>query len=158
MNDSTHELTAQAPAPAMPAHECWAAMRTGTLGRLGFSVDGEQEIFPLNYVIDQGTIVFRTSASSRIGLCLDGRGVAFEADGVADGLAWSVVVKGRAKAITGLYDSIAAAELPVHPLQPGQKPRLVRITADAVTGRRFPVADDSTWDTPITAARRAAPE
>jgi uncharacterized protein len=142
----------------MPPHECWAAMRTVNLGRLGFSVDEEQEIFPLNYVIDQGTIVFRTSSSSRIGLCLDGRGVAFEADGLSDGLAWSVVVKGHAKEIAGLYDSIAAAELPVHPLQPGQKPRLVRITADAVTGRRFPVVDGATWDTPTTSARRAAPE
>ena len=150
----------------LPPHECWAAMRTVSLGRLGFSVEEEQEIFPLNYVIDQGTIVFRTSSSSRIGLCLDGRGVAFEADGFAEGvtegtaggMAWSVVVKGHAKAITGLYDSIAAAELPVHPLQPGDKPRLVRITADAVTGRRFPVVHGATWDTPTTAARRAAPE
>jgi nitroimidazol reductase NimA-like FMN-containing flavoprotein (pyridoxamine 5'-phosphate oxidase superfamily) len=142
----------------LPPHECWAAMRTVNLGRLGFSVDEEQEIFPLNYVIDQGTIVFRTSSSSRIGLCLDGRGVAFEADGLIDGMAWSVVVKGHAKAIKGLYDSLQAAELPVHPLQPGDKPRLVRITADAVTGRRFTVVDGATWDTPTTAARRAAPE
>lgn len=142
----------------MPSHECWAAMRTVNLGRLGFSVDVEQELFPLNYVVDQGTIVFRTSSSSRIGLCLDGRGVAFEADGFADGMAWSVVVKGHAKEITGLYDNIAAAELPVHPLQPGEKPRLVRITADAVTGRRFPVVDGATWDTPTMSARRAALE
>jgi nitroimidazol reductase NimA-like FMN-containing flavoprotein (pyridoxamine 5'-phosphate oxidase superfamily) len=142
----------------MPSHECWAAMRTVNLGRLGFSVGAEQEMFPLNYVIDQGTVVFRTSSSSRIGLCLDGRGVAFEADGITDDMAWSVVVKGHAKEITGLYDSIAAAELPVHPLQPGHKPRLVRITADAVTGRRFPMVDGATWDTQTTAARHAAPE
>jgi uncharacterized protein len=157
-----NQANAESAIEQMPPHECWAAMRTVSLGRLGFSVDDEQEIFPLNYVIDQGTIVFRTSSSSRIGLCLDGRGVAFEADGfaegVTDGRAWSVVVKGHAKAITGLYDGIAAAELPVHPLQPGDKPRLVRITADAVTGRRFPVVEGATWDTPTTAARRAAAE
>ena len=152
------EPTTEPSVAEMQPNECWAAMRTVSLGRLAFAVDTEQEIFPLNYVIDQGTIVFRTSSSSRIGLCLDGRGVAFEADGFTNGMAWSVVVKGRAKAITGLYDSLQAAELPVHPLQSGQKPRLVRITADAVTGRRFPVVAGATWDTPTTAARRAAPE
>ncbi|MFL6099413.1 MAG: pyridoxamine 5'-phosphate oxidase family protein [Actinomycetales bacterium] len=132
----------QAPLPeVLPTHECWAMMRTATLGRLGFGVDEEQEIFPLNFVVDQGTIVFRTSSSSRIGLCLDGRPVAFEADGLTDGQAWSVVAKGHAKEIRTLEDSVLAAELPVQPLQAGSKPRLVRITPDALTGRRFPVAE-----------------
>jgi nitroimidazol reductase NimA-like FMN-containing flavoprotein (pyridoxamine 5'-phosphate oxidase superfamily) len=124
----------------LPPHECWAMLRTTSIGRLGFAVDDEQEIFPLNFVVDQGTIVFRTSSSSRIGLCLDGRGVAFEADGLTDGHAWSVVVKGHAKEIRTLEDSVLAAGLPVHPLQAGSKPRLVRITPDALTGRHFPVA------------------
>lgn len=152
------EPTAESPIAEMPPHECWSAMRTVSLGRLGFSVDAEQELFPLNFVIDQGTVVFRTSSASRIGLCLDGRGVAFEADGFIDGVAWSVVVKGHAKEIKGLYDSIAAAELPVHPLQPGHKPRLVRITPDAVTGRRFPMLDASGWETSETTTRHASPE
>jgi nitroimidazol reductase NimA-like FMN-containing flavoprotein (pyridoxamine 5'-phosphate oxidase superfamily) len=115
-------------------------LRTATLGRLGFAVDDEVELFPLNFAVDQGSIVFRTSSSSRIGLCLDGRGVAFEADGVSEGSAWSVVVKGHAKEIRALEDSLAAAELPVHPLQHGAKPRFVRITPNALTGRRFVVA------------------
>jgi hypothetical protein len=34
----------------------------------------------------------------------------------------------------------------------------VRITADVVTGRRFPVVDGDIWDTQLTAAQRAAPE
>ena len=152
------EVSGDAPVEQLGSHKCGAAMRTVSLGRLGFSVDQEQEMFPLNFVVDQGSIVFRTSSSSRIGLCLDGRGVAFEADGVSEGKAWSVVVKGHAKEITGLYDSIGAAELPVQPLQPGQKPRFVRITPDAVTGRRFPVADPSTWQTAHTSAHHAAHE
>jgi uncharacterized protein len=126
----------------LPTHECWAMLRTATLGRLAFAVDVEQEIFPLNFAVDQGSVVFRTSSSSRIGLCLDGRSVAFEADGFTDGRAWSVVVKGHAKEIRSIEDSIAAAELPVHPLQAGSKPRLVRVIPNALTGRRFVAAPE----------------
>lgn len=126
----------------LPTHECWAMLRTATLGRLAFALDEEVEIFPLNFAVDQGSIVFRTSSSSRIGLCLDGRGVAFEADGLVDGQAWSVVAKGHAKEIRSLEDSLAAAELPVHPLQHGAKPRFVRVTPDALSGRRFVAAPE----------------
>lgn len=140
----------------LPTHECWAMLRTTTIGRLAFALDAEVEVFPLNFVVDGGTVVFRTSSSSRIGLCLDNRGVAFEADGVTDGRAWSVVVKGHAREIRGLEDSIAAAGLPVHPLQPGSKPRLVRISPDALTGRRF--ATVGPREPPLGSAPHAEPE
>ena len=139
-------------------HECWAAMGSVTVGRLGFSVDSEQEIFPLNFIADGGTIVFRTSASTRIGLCLDGRSVAFEVDGVADGTAWSVVAKGTATAVRGLYDNLEVAEVPVHPLQEGSKPRLLRIEVVAITGRRFSVADSKIWAASELSDRHVAPE
>jgi uncharacterized protein len=139
-----------------PTHECWAMLRTATLGRLAFAVDEEVEIFPLNFAVDQGSVVFRTSSSSRIGLCLDGRGVAFEADGLIDGQAWSVVVKGHAKEIRSIEDSLAAAQLPVHPLQAGSKPRLVRIVADALTGRRFATAEPQ--QSILGSAPHSAPE
>lgn len=146
------------PTVSLQPHECWSALRTVDLGRLGFAGEGEQELFPLNFVVDQGSVVIRTSSTSRIGLCLDGRPVAFEADGRAEGVAWSVVVKGRAKPVTGLYESLDAAQLPVHPAQSGSKPRLVRIVPDTITGRRFMVSDPTAWDTALTSAHRSAPE
>jgi uncharacterized protein len=143
---------------AIQPPECWAALRTADLGRVSFSVDGQPEIFPINYVVDGGTVVFRTSTISKIAAALDGRPVAFEADGHTDGLAWSVVVKGQAREVVGLYDSLAVAELPLHPQQAGHKDRLARITPSEITGRRFIVADPQTWDTAMTSAPRSAPE
>ena len=121
-------------------------------------VDGRPEIFPINYVVDGGTVVFRTGAQSTIASALDGRPVAFEVDGHTDGRAWSVIVKGEAREVVGLYDSISAAELPLHPQQAGHKNRLARITPVEITGRQFAVADPHTWDTAVTAAPHSAPE
>lgn len=152
-----HRHAASAVAHMTPP-ECWAALRTTDVGRLSFSLDDQPEIFPINYVLDQGTVVFRTSVQSKIATALDGRPVAFEADGHTDGQAWSVVIKGEAREVTGLYDSIAVAELPLHPQQTGPKDRLARITPDEITGRRFAVADPHTWDTAVTSAPHSAPE
>jgi nitroimidazol reductase NimA-like FMN-containing flavoprotein (pyridoxamine 5'-phosphate oxidase superfamily) len=121
----------------LQARECWAALRTTDLGRLAFTVDERPEIFPVSYVVDGGTIVFRTGVGSRITTILDGRPVAFQADGRADGFAWSVIVKGQAREVRDLYDSIAAADLPLRPLSPGRKDCLVRVTPVEITGRQF---------------------
>src|SRR3954462_12961481 len=104
--------TAVTPAHLQP-HECWAALRSVELGRLAFFVDGGQELLPVNFVVDRGSVVVRTSTGSRISLVADGRPLAFEADGQGDGQAWSVVVKGRAKEIRELYESVDAAGLPL---------------------------------------------
>ena len=53
-------------------------------------------------------------------------------------------------------DSLAAVELPVHPLQEGAKPRFVRITPDALTGRRFVTA--APRDVLLGSTRHSAPE
>lgn len=142
----------------MQPPECWAALRGADLGRLSFVMDGQPEIFPINYVVDGGTVVFRTGAQSTIATALDGRPVAFEVDGHTDGLAWSVIVKGAAREISGLYDSLSAAGLPLHPEQAGHKDRVARITPSEISGRCFAVADSHTWDTALTSAPHAAPE
>jgi hypothetical protein len=142
----------------LPPHECWAELRTVELGRLAFVAEGGQEILPVNFVVDQGSVVIRTSTGSPISLVADGRPLAFEADGQSEGQVWSVVVKGHAKEIRDLYESVDAAGLPLHPQQGGTKDCLLRIFADEVSGRQFPVAPSSLWDTAVTSARRSAAE
>jgi len=67
--------------------------------------------------------------------------VAFEVDGydVDRAEAWSVVVKGTAHSVDGLYETIDALQLPVFPWQGGPKPYFLRIEPDVVTGRRVRV-------------------
>ncbi len=143
---------------SLGSSDCWATLRTTERGRLAFSVDDQPEVLPINFVVDHGTVVFRTSSTSLIAKVLDGRPVAFEADGRIDDDNWSVVVKGHAREIAGLYESLEAAELPIHPEHGGPKSRLARITPTDITGRRFPVTSPQTWDTAVSHAVRSAGE
>ena len=120
--------------------ECWVLLRDSVVGRLAVAVDGSPDIFPVNPVVDHGTIVFRTAAGTKLA-GTKGRDVAFEVDGYDPDTAraWSVVVKGRAHEIWEIDETIRALRLPLFPWQSGRKPRLVRIEPVDVTGRRFVV-------------------
>ena len=120
--------------------ECWSLLRGAVVGRLAVIVDGEPDIFPVNAVVDHGSIVFRTTAGTKLAAIKD-QGVAFEVDGYDStaAKAWSVVVKGSASEIWEHDETIRALRLPLFPWQPGRKPRFVRIEPKSVSGRRFVV-------------------
>jgi len=82
------------------------------------------------------------------------------ADGVdaVTGLAWSVVVKGKAAALTGTEEILDSASLYLFPWQAGRKDHFVRITPDSITGRRFKVTPPLTWWTQQSGAVRSSPE
>ena len=125
----------------LSATECWALLRESVVGRLAVVVDGSPDIFPVNPVVDHGTIVFRTAAGTKLAAAKR-ENVAFEVDGYDAGAAqaWSVVVKGRVVEIRERDETLRALRLPLFPWQPGRKPRFVRIEPSSVTGRRFVVA------------------
>lgn len=121
--------------------ECWNLLREAVIGRLAVVTDGEPDIFPINYVVDHGSIVFRTATGSKHHSSA-GRAVAFEVDGydTSDATAWSVVVRGVAHEIRDTDEVIEALALPLFPWHDGPKPRFMRVEAAAVTGRRLQVA------------------
>lgn len=122
----------------LTASQAWAMLREATVGRLAVVVDDQPDIFPVSFVVDHGSVVFRTAAGTKLAAS-QGRLVALEADGMdtREGTAWSVVVKGRAHVTRGLYESLDALALPLHPLVPDSKPHLVRIDVDEISGRWF---------------------
>jgi len=144
----------------LPEDQCWALLRTATVGRLAVWVEDHPDIFPLNYAVDQGTVVFRTGEGTKVLGALSGTAVALETDGYdpATDRAWSVVVKGRARAITEVDDLMATVDLPLFPWQAGDKGRFVRVVPGEVTGRRFSVVDPGVWQPPSSGHRRAAME
>ena len=80
--------------------------RRSEVGRLAVSIRNHPEIFPLNFVVDHGTVVFRTAEGTKLAAAVLGESVAFEIDGydAAAGDAWSVVIKGRASEIERMQD------------------------------------------------------
>jgi len=120
---------------------CWELLSTESVGRLAVSIDNQPDIFPINFVVDRESVVFRTAEGTKFAAALLGRGVAFEADAEADGVAWSVVVKGQAREIEEMYELFAAEDLPLYPWHSAPKHHFVRIVPTEVTGRRFQVVD-----------------
>jgi len=122
-------------------HECWELLRGEEVGRLAIAITGHPDIFPINFVVDHGAVVFRTAEGTKLAGAVLGVAVAFEIDGFdADaGEAWSVVLKGRATEIEAMQDVFDALDLPLFPWHASPKHRFVRIVPEELTGRRFEV-------------------
>ena len=123
--------------------QCWTLLRSEEVGRLAVSIMNRPDIFPINYLVDHGTVVFRTAEGTKLAAAVLGTAVAFEVDGydAPSGEAWSVIVKGRAAEIVRLPEVLEALDLPLFPWQSAPKPRFVRIEPDEITGRRFHVVE-----------------
>ena len=129
----------QNPIEELSQSECWDLLRREVVGRLAVAVANLPDIFPINYIVDHGSIVFRSAPGTKLAAAVLGRGVAFEIDGydTIDTTAWSVVVKGLARRIENVMDYIEADDLPLFPWHTAPKPDIVRIEPEIVTGRRF---------------------
>ena len=142
MTSDRHGIT------VLDVHECWDLLRRTEVGRLAVSIHDEPEVFPINFVVDRGTVVFRTAQGTKLVGAVEGRTVAFEADGYEPdaGQAWSVIIKGRATEIEQNDDLFEVMHLPLFPWHAAPKHHFVRIDPDVVSGRRFHVTDKSSWE------------
>jgi uncharacterized protein len=122
--------------------DCWQLLRSSSLGRLAVSVGGEPDIYPVNFVASDGRLLFRTAEGTKLLELTVNHRVAFETDGVGRDEAWSVVVKGTARALEKRSEIDAADQLPLRPLIPTLKYVYVEITPTLVTGRRFPLGPE----------------
>lgn len=124
----------------LSTNQCWELLRSAEVGRLAVIVDDHPEIFPVNYAVDQNTIIFRSARGTKVNSALGDAPVAFEADGYdpATGLVWSVVIKGQATSFRTLEETIDSLNVEVHPWQAGKKEHFIRISPSDITGRRFP--------------------
>jgi uncharacterized protein len=138
--DTEMHVTPSGDAEILTVAQCWSQLRDGFVGRLAVQHEGRPDIFPVNYVVDRGSLVFRTGSGTLFATSA-GADVAFEVDGydAVDATAWSVVVRGTARELRDLDDTLDALRLPLFPWHEGPKPRIVRIEPDSVSGRRFTV-------------------
>lgn len=144
-------MTDNAAIQELSIEECWDLLASHTVGRLAVDIAGRPDIFPINYVVDQATVVFRTGAGTKLAGAVLHRHVAFEIDGYLpeERMAWSVVVKGTAHEIDSLLERYRTEDLPLFPWVDSVKPDFVCIDPVLVTGRRFHVVDTVAPDTSI---------
>ncbi|MBX7431040.1 pyridoxamine 5'-phosphate oxidase family protein [Mycobacterium sp. Y57] len=126
-----------APVTELSDDESWQLLSAVTLGRLVTTVDGWTEIFPVNFVVQNKTLLFRTAEGTKLLTSVLNEHVLFEADdhNVVEG--WSVVVRGSAHLLTTSDEITHAEHAGLYPWVATQKLRFVRITPESLSGRRF---------------------
>ena len=121
----------------LPVHECWDLVAGLTLGRLVTSVDGQPEIFPVNYAVQHRTVLFRTAEGTKLVSTAINNRVLFEVDdhNIAEG--WSVIIRGTARSLRTPEEIQDAERAQVLPWTAYEKSHYVRVIPELVTGRRF---------------------
>ena len=128
--------------------ECLRLISPGGVGRLAFSGRYGLSVFPVNYKVHEGSVVFRTAAYSpvdedlRTGIRHAEYKVAFEVDAVDESAreGWSVLIQGPAHHMDSPTEHDAGLATGVEPWAGGDREHAVRITPTRVTGRRIPRA------------------
>ncbi|MEX3528996.1 pyridoxamine 5'-phosphate oxidase family protein [Corynebacterium xerosis] len=119
-------------------------LATKTFGRLVVRRNDDMDLFPLNYLVHEGEIYFRTAEGSKLFSLTLNNDVLFEADNV-DGdsqEAWSVVVKGTARTLTSNAEIEAADQLPLKPWLPTLKYNYVVVSPNEISGRKFHLGEE----------------
>ncbi len=138
--------------------QCWEMLRGQVIGRLAVVVEDHPDIFPINYAVGNGSLVFRTAEGTKLYGSTSNTPVAFEIDGYEPKSeeAWSVVLRGTVMAIRAGAELAAAEKLTLEPWQGGTKNHLMQIMPLNISGRRFHVTKPDIWRTPLADARRAS--
>ena len=120
--------------------ECLALISAEEVGRLAISDFGSPAIFPVNYVMDGETPVFRTDPGTKLDRGTRSR-ACFEVDAFdrATRSGWSVVLFGRLEEVTKFDASTLhrVQALPIDPWAGGEKQHWMRVLPDRITGRRI---------------------
>jgi len=109
------------------------------VGRVGVTIGALPAIFPVNYRIIDGAIVFRTSPGSKLTAATEGAVVAFEVDehDHERRTGWSVLVVGKAEVVHDLDATFAVLDAGLEPYADGVRTAIVRVVPSFVSGRRI---------------------
>jgi nitroimidazol reductase NimA-like FMN-containing flavoprotein (pyridoxamine 5'-phosphate oxidase superfamily) len=129
--------------------EARGLLATGEVGRVGITIGAMPAIFPVNYRVIDGWIVFRTAPGSKMSAASQGAVVAFEVDDyqLADRTGWSVLAVGPAEVVHDLDMAFKVRDAGLEPLAGGRRATIVRIQPTFVSGRRI-VPDPQTGGPP----------
>jgi uncharacterized protein len=121
----------------LDGERCRHLLRTHELGRLAVRRDATVDIFPINYLVVDDELFFRSAPGSKLMDLVESPNVAFEIDGHSGRRLWSVVAHGAARR---LNDDEEIARSGIRSLQtshPSDKYNYVAIHVDEVSGREF---------------------
>jgi uncharacterized protein len=139
---------------ALSLETCLRLLKSKHVGRVVYTNQAIPAVTPVNYAFDCDTVVLRGAQGFLLEAKLPGAVVAFEVDDLDDGgcEGWSVLVIGLCALVTDGPRLEAVEKLPLNPWTSGEKPIVLEIDTQMVSGRRFlPGVDHTpraTWRDP----------
>ncbi|MFN3003233.1 pyridoxamine 5'-phosphate oxidase family protein [Mycolicibacterium wolinskyi] len=132
------------PVSVLSEDESWRLLASVALGRFVTTIGTRLEIFPVNFVVQRRTVLFRTAEGTKLITAVMSDRVLFEADdhNIING--WSVIVRGTSELLESPEDIAAAERAQLLPWTATEKRRFVRITPKEISGRYFTFGSDQT--------------
>ncbi|MFF5213085.1 pyridoxamine 5'-phosphate oxidase family protein [Streptosporangium sp. NPDC000396] len=129
----------------LEAEECLRLIAPGGVGRVAFNEPGGLAILPVNYVLHDNSVLFRTAFGGplddnlRTGVQGVEFKIAFEVDRIDDANreGWSVLIRGGAHHVSTDDERAAAEASDVQPWAGGDRELYIKIDPTEITGRRI---------------------
>jgi len=123
----------------MDEEECLELLSSRHVGRVAVTIGAVPAVFPVNFALLDGRIVFRTGSGTKLDAALRHSVVAFEVDDVDPTYrsGWSVLVVGVADEVRDPAAVRRALALPLAPWAPGDRPQVVALQPEFISGRRI---------------------
>lgn len=127
----------QGPISVLDNTEAWNLLSSVALGRLVTYFGGQLEIFPVNFVTQDGSVLFRTAEGTKLFTTVMNEKVLFEADDHSAEEGWSVILRGTARMLSSAEEIRDAEQSGLIPWVPTEKLRFVRVTPTEISARHF---------------------
>lgn len=124
------------PVQELTVEQCWQLLGDEEFGRLAYRLVDEVHIVPINYLVDNRCLLFRTASGNKLLAAALHSDVAFEIDWRDDLSAWSVVARGTLRRL-GEDEQHRLDDLPHQPWVDTPKYDVIELTPAEVTGRSF---------------------
>jgi nitroimidazol reductase NimA-like FMN-containing flavoprotein (pyridoxamine 5'-phosphate oxidase superfamily) len=117
--------------------QCWSALSSERYGRLAVTAEDGVDIFPVNFMVHDHALFFRSAPGTKLADIARSPTVAFEADGVSLLTHWSVVVRGQAHRLSDQSEILEAGVESLSTMTSSRKWNYIRITPRMITGVSF---------------------
>jgi nitroimidazol reductase NimA-like FMN-containing flavoprotein (pyridoxamine 5'-phosphate oxidase superfamily) len=125
--------------------ECRQLISAGGVGRIGYSGRYGPTVLPVNFVLSEQAVVFRTGQDSplgedlRTGIADADYVVAFEVDEISPATreGWSILIQGSAHHVDSEHERERVMRSGLEAWPGGEKDLFIRIVPTRITGRRI---------------------
>ena len=122
---------------------CLRLIKSVAVGRIIYTRQAMPAVELVNFAVDSGDIVIRTSRSGKLAAAVSGAVVAFEVDHLESGdkTGWSVTAIGRSREVTDPADAGRLRGIGLSAWAPGEREHFIRISPEILHGRMLHAPD-----------------